>query len=269
MTGEPQPPRGGSAYHPVIPLHYQIQRVLRAQIEGGKWEVGERVPPEHDLMRRFEVSRTTIRRALRWLESDGLIVRRRRNGTFVAQNPASEPAAAGIKSLLLGYRADVQLLGVADVLPSAEVARLLGISKEQDVREYRRLEIVDSGPLAVVFNYVRLDVARCIKDTELLRFSMLEILRDRLNLKLGPMRQSIWADLPDETTAGLLKSDVAQPVLAVQLVVRHETGRPIQVCNAFYHGKIYRYETETSLADGTSAQHEGIVDTGPIRHAVG
>jgi GntR family transcriptional regulator len=268
MTRDQRPPNGGSAYHPVIPLHYQIQRVLRAEIESGKWAVGERVPPEHDLTRRFEVSRTTIRSALRSLETDGLIVRQRRKGTFVAKSTVDEPSAAKIKSLLLGYSADVRVLGIRDVLPSGEIARLLGVDKNQKVREYRRLEIVEGQPLAVVFNYVLLNVAKRIKDGDLRRFSMLEILRDRLKLKLGPLRQSIWADLPDETIAGLLRSDVAQPVLSVRLVVRGEKGEPIQVCEAFYRGKTYRYETETYLPDGESAEREGIVDTGPTRLAV-
>jgi len=262
MTGDPQTSNEDSAYHPVIPLHYQIQRVLRVQIESGKWAIGERVPPEYDLMRRFKVSRTTIRRALGWLESDGLIVRQRGNGTFVARSIAAK-SVDGIKSLLLGYTADVRLLGVMDVAPSGEIARLLAISDEQMVREYRRLEIVDDRPLAVVLNYVRLDIANRITESDLLWYSMLEILRDRLKLKLGTLRHSIWADLPDETIARLLKSNIAQPVLAVQLVLHDDSGRPIQVCEAFYRGKTYRYEIESFLPDGKSAQRKSILDVGP------
>src|SRR6266540_1182314 len=133
MTGDAQLPLSSSAYHPVIPLHYQIQRVLRAQIESGKWAVGERVPPEYALMRRFEVSRTTIRRALRWLESDGLIVRQRPSGTFVAKSGAAKVPPHGIKSLLLGYRADVRLLGVQTVQVPGDMANLLRIAKDQNV----------------------------------------------------------------------------------------------------------------------------------------
>ena len=252
-----------SAYHPVIPLHYQIQRVLRAQIESGRWAIGERVPPEYELMRRFEVSRTTIRAALRWLENDGLIVRQRRKGTFVAKSIAAEPAGQAVKSLLLGYRAEIRVLRVASIVPPPDIARLLGTQKDEEVGEYRRLEIVDEQPLAVVFNYVRADVAKRINPADLQRFSMLEILRDRIKLKLGPLRQSIWADLPDETIAGLLKSDVSQPILSVRLLVEDAAGQAIQVCDAFYRGKTYRYETETFLPEDSSSRLDGILDARP------
>lgn len=257
------PPEQVSAYHPVIPLHFQIQRVLRAQIESGRWAVGERVPPEYELMRRFEVSRTTIRAALRWLENDGLIVRQRRKGTFVAKSISTEPTGQAVQSLLLGYRAEIRVLGVGSVVPPADIARLLGTQKDEEVGEYRRLEIVEDRPLAVVFNYVRADVAKRVNPADLQRFSMLEILRDRLKLKLGPLRQSIWADLPDETIAGLLKSDVSEPILSVRLLVENAVGQPIQVCDAFYRGRTYRYETKTFLPDDSSPPLEGILDARP------
>jgi GntR family transcriptional regulator len=265
VTADERQPGSTSTYHPVIPLHYQIQRVLRAEIASGKLAVGERVPPEFNLMRRFEVSRTTIRRALRWLESDGLIVRQRRTGTFVAQTGNSEPASPGIRSLLLGYRADVRLLGARTIPVPGDIAPLLCLDKDREVREYRRLELVDGMPLAVVLNYVRGEIAARIDEKELGRVSMLEILRDRLRLKLGPLRQSLRADLPDEMIAGLLNSDVSQPVLVIRLVVHDDAGEAIQVCDAFYRGDAYHYEIETFLPESGRPDQKGIVDIRPGR----
>jgi GntR family transcriptional regulator len=250
------------AYHPVIPLHFQIQRVLRSQVESGKWPVGQLVPPELSLMRRFGVSRTTIRRALRWLESDGLIVRHRGKGTFVCESKV-EKRPAGVKSLLLGYRAEVQVIDVNTVSCPADIAAFLKVEAGESVREFKRLEIVEGKPLAVVVNYVRSEVGRRITASELERFSMLEILRDRLHLKLGVLRQSIAATLPDEAVAVLLETDVSQPVLMVRLIVHDKSGQPIQVCEAFYRGNGYRYEVEVQLPSNSDTGAGGIVDSRP------
>ena len=52
------------AYHPSVPRHLQIQRVLRGRIESGEWEGGRPIPTEMELLAEFGVSRTTIREAL-------------------------------------------------------------------------------------------------------------------------------------------------------------------------------------------------------------
>lgn len=68
-----------------ISLKYQtVLLALRREIEGGRWEKGERLPSEAELVQRFGVSRITVGRALRELQSAGLIQRRAGAGTFLA-----------------------------------------------------------------------------------------------------------------------------------------------------------------------------------------
>ena len=57
---------------------------LRAMISSGDYSPGDRLPPERDLMVRFGVTRTVLRRALDTLERDGAIWRHVGKGTFVA-----------------------------------------------------------------------------------------------------------------------------------------------------------------------------------------
>jgi len=57
---------------------------LRAQILVGEYQEGQRLPAERFLSEEFDVSRTTLRRALDILEGSGLIARRPGSGTFVS-----------------------------------------------------------------------------------------------------------------------------------------------------------------------------------------
>lgn len=72
------------------PKHREISRALLADIAGGRY-AGGKVPSEAQLVKRFGVSRPTIARALRDLQSEGLIDRRAGSGTFV-RSPAAAPA---------------------------------------------------------------------------------------------------------------------------------------------------------------------------------
>jgi GntR family transcriptional regulator of arabinose operon len=65
------------------PKHRQVYEALVQQITGGRMRAGERLPSEADLVRRFGASRITIGRALRDLQTAGLVERRAGSGTFV------------------------------------------------------------------------------------------------------------------------------------------------------------------------------------------
>jgi DNA-binding FadR family transcriptional regulator len=67
-----------------------IAAQLRAAILGGKYAVGDRLPPERDIAHRLGASRTTIRNALRLLESDELVARKVGSGTYVTQSGRAE-----------------------------------------------------------------------------------------------------------------------------------------------------------------------------------
>lgn len=67
-----------------VPLHEQLKEILRAEIREGRLRPGDRLPTEAELCARYRVSRAPVRQALEDLVREGLIVRRRGRGTFVA-----------------------------------------------------------------------------------------------------------------------------------------------------------------------------------------
>src|SRR5215469_11661878 len=96
--------RTAVAYHPSVPRHLQVQRVLRGRIESGEWGGDHPIPTEMKLLAEFGVSRTTIREALGVLTRDGLIARHRGRGSFV--RPRGE-APRAVTNLIGGYQAQV------------------------------------------------------------------------------------------------------------------------------------------------------------------
>src|SRR5712691_1527525 len=66
-----------------LPLWYQIAQSLRSEIVGMRGKSSLRLPTEEQIAKRYGVSIITVRQALRTLEEEGLISRKRRFGTFV------------------------------------------------------------------------------------------------------------------------------------------------------------------------------------------
>jgi ABC-type glycerol-3-phosphate transport system substrate-binding protein len=66
-----------------IPVYYQLKSLLIEEILSGVYGTDGRLPTERELCERFGLSRTPVTRALTELAAEGVVVRRRRHGTFV------------------------------------------------------------------------------------------------------------------------------------------------------------------------------------------
>nr|WP_194247911.1 histidine utilization repressor [Caulobacter sp. RHG1] len=72
-------------------MHQRIRTDIEAKIRSGDWEPGYRVPFETELMAQYGCSRMTVNKAMTALVEAGLIVRRKRAGSFVARPRVHAP----------------------------------------------------------------------------------------------------------------------------------------------------------------------------------
>jgi GntR family transcriptional repressor for pyruvate dehydrogenase complex len=80
-------------------IHEEIVFKVRDMIEQGKLKTGDQLPTERELAEAFKVSRPSVREALRALESQGFLVSRQGDGTYISQQPIEllvEPFASVI-----------------------------------------------------------------------------------------------------------------------------------------------------------------------------
>lgn len=74
-----------TAAEPAASLHQRIRADIEARILSGEWPPGHRIPFEHELMAQYGCARMTVNKAIASLVAAGLVERRRRAGSFVAQ----------------------------------------------------------------------------------------------------------------------------------------------------------------------------------------
>ena len=68
---------------PASTLYARIEETIATEIAQGEYRPGDQLPTEDELLQRFQVSRITVRRAIQYLVSRGLLEIRRGLGTFV------------------------------------------------------------------------------------------------------------------------------------------------------------------------------------------
>lgn len=71
-----------------VPLYHQLAERLFAEIRGGRYAPGSKLPSEHELAEAFGLGRPTVRQATASLIQRGLLERRRGSGTYVRSVPA-------------------------------------------------------------------------------------------------------------------------------------------------------------------------------------
>ncbi len=82
----------------VQPRYRQVADTLLSEVQAGRISIGATLPGEHELMARFQVSRHTVREALRLLDEQGLIERRRGIGTVLRSRKSRQAYVQTLRS---------------------------------------------------------------------------------------------------------------------------------------------------------------------------
>lgn len=135
------------------PLHRQIYADLEGRILSGDLRPGDRVPSEQELTAAYACARMTVNKALSELAGRGLVVRRRRAGTFVAE-PRAHSAVLAIPDLEAGVRERGQdygyrLLERGVRTPDPKDAAETNLADDGDLLALECLHSADGRPFAL------------------------------------------------------------------------------------------------------------------------
>lgn len=206
-----------------LPLWYQVSQSLRASILGRAPDAPLRLPTEEQLAEHYGVSVLTMRQALKELEAEGLISRHRRRGTFIdphARRAAPVRLLGSVDAIVAQQSGETTTLldhgpipvpsELAEHFPGlAEVVRFRRLRCDQDTDE----------PSNWVENLLRPEIADRFDPAELERWPMTRVLRDRADVAVGRIANTVEARLADPVTARLLRVPLLSPILHITGVV--------------------------------------------------
>ena len=178
-----------------LPLWYQVEQNLRSEILTRQFAKTGRLPTEVQLAKHYGVSIITIRGALRSLEEDGMIIRRRRFGTFVRPEVYDhhELKVLGTIETVVAQQVseETELLERKKIAVPEEYKPLFGSVDE--VYLFRRLRSKDGMPVSYVLNYVLPEYGSRIRASHLKRSSMTQALRNHTGAKVARMQDIVEA----------------------------------------------------------------------------
>jgi DNA-binding GntR family transcriptional regulator len=226
-----------------------LARHLTEQIETGRYPVGTSHPTEAELQQRFDVSRHTVREALRGLKDRGLLVARAGVGTVVRAKAPSSSFMQGVGTLeeviQFGEATRMKVLDNLSLVADEALAGRLGARIGQELHRvsllrYRPREKVPAGWVQI---YLRPEHAGVVSIIETSHTPVLRLIERRHGARIAEVVQQIVAATLTAAQARVLKSPPGKPALHVIRQYLDAQDRLLMATDALYPSERFSHNT--------------------------
>jgi GntR family transcriptional regulator len=224
-----------------------LEREIAAAIETGELAVGSQLPTEDELIRRFAVSRTTVRKAIQNLSLRGFVEIRRGVGTFVAP-PRITPELTALTGFVedmdaLGHRATARLIDTVVVAADAQVARHLRLAVGAQVMRIRRVRLANGVSISLDETYLPLAIGKQVISHDLEVEPIFSLLEERYGIALIEAEYELEAALARDDVAAELQIAPGSPLFLIERTSFSSGGQPVDYEILHYRGDLIRFKT--------------------------
>ena len=232
-----------------------LARHLTEQIESGHYAVGATIPTEAELQQRYDVSRHTVREALRSLKTRGLLTARAGVGTVVRAKapPSSFMQGFGTLEEVIQFSeaTRMKLLARESLIADAALADRIGAREGQ---EWLRITLLrhrprEATPAGIVQIYLRPEHAEVVGEVESARIPVLRLVERRFGARIAEVVQQIVAARLTPTQARLLQARPGQPALHVTRQYFDSQDRLVMATDAFYPSDRFSHNTRFRIQE--------------------
>lgn len=239
----------------VIPVYFQLFKIIEKQIYDGVLQPGEALPTENELGVLYGISRMTVRRAISELVSAGLVFPQKGVGTFVCK-PRLEDTVFEINDFHQEIenrkmKPSTKLLGVKIVKADRRLAKHLEISPGTSCLNFSLVLSANDEPLVYENKYVVYSKQKPILENELKDPSLSNLASVHSDHLPTISKKVLHASLANETEAKYLGIGVGAPVLMVEQTVYNSEKKPMGWGISIYRADRYKLTSYTgwSLED--------------------
>ena len=147
----------------VVPLYRQLMEKLQKEITSGILKPGDRLLPEVEMAKYYQVSVITARKAMDELAAQGLIEKKQGKGTFVTSpkygRDYTHIQGFSESCLARGLKPGARLLQKEIVAPKSSILESLGLDENSQTVKIVRLRYVNDEPMVIETSYFPLDYA--------------------------------------------------------------------------------------------------------------
>lgn len=232
-----------------IPAYMRVYGILKRQIIEREYMVGDLLPAEPVLEKKFNVSRTTIRKAVGMLSREGFVVKKQGVGTQILDHKTMQNLnyVTSISETLekKGYTVTTKFLGMDVINPSIQIAADLQIQPCDRVVCIKRIKFVEGKAIAIMKNYLIYDMVQGIKDINENFNSLYKFVKENYNICIDAARDTISAKSANIWEGEMLDISVGSALLALRRIC-YQQSKPVCVDIVSIVGDRYEFVVNMS-----------------------
>lgn len=242
-----------------MPLWAQLLADIRHRLRAGEFE--ERFPTDQDLVEEYGVSRHTVREAVRRIQAEGILDRRRGRGTYVRSAEFVQPLGT-LYSLFRSIEGtgieQTSVVRTKDLRVDPGVAERLGVDPDTELFFVERLRLAGDEPLAVDRAWLPASIAGPLLDSDFSRTALYDELATLCGIHPETGSELIRPVIPDEDDREQLGID---PTTAAFAIVRktYSGGEPLEWRESVVRGDLYGFRV-----DWSGAPDSGVLELVPF-----
>lgn len=229
-----------------IPLYYQVKRMIMNELASGNLKLGNKLPVENEFCECLGLSRPTVRLALNELVAEGILVRKKRSGTFVAEPKIELRLDVSIEQFRsymesIGRECNVQVLDLCIVDKIGEINQRLKISGNERLIYLKRMWLV--GKSSIVYNatYLSESLWDELKEQDFAKYNLIQALSRSEETDIKRHTVKVEAVLASKNDIELLGIDRTRAsLLYIADLLQKSDGSPLCWSISRYRGdKVY------------------------------
>lgn len=223
-------------------LKYErIAQEITNAISNNEYKVGDKLPSVEQLKSQYQVSKSTIIKALGMLQKDGMIYQTQGSGIYVRNKNKSGYInllkTKGFSDNLQGHQVTSKVLTFKSITPNDEVREHLRLTDENtNVYYVERIRYLDHNPLCIETSYFNQSLVTHL-DLASAERSIFDYLQSQLKINIGFSDIYFYIDFLSEQEAQHLNLNLNDPCMRHDLTFYTTKGIPFDYSNIVYHYK--------------------------------
>lgn len=224
----------------------ELVDTLTKAMQNQTYPAGSQLPSVEKLAQELGAGRTTVREALRVLQTRGYVEIIHGAGTFVRHKPISLVTGQVLSFTEMvrerGMRAASVILQQEIVKADAELAIKLKLAHDDPIYRLRRLRLADGVPVSVETSVMSQKRFPDLFDHEWTpQTSLYDLLRDEYAIQTRYSEQTVRAVPAGRTESQLLQIEFKSPVLLVENLTFDGEGVPVEFGRSYYSSTRFEY----------------------------